>query len=46
MVTALPDQITQIGATSDEPGRYVWHRHILSREDHEMMRTLHVGPGA
>jgi FtsP/CotA-like multicopper oxidase with cupredoxin domain len=24
----------------------VWHCHILSHEDHEMMRVLHVGPGA
>jgi FtsP/CotA-like multicopper oxidase with cupredoxin domain len=46
MVTALPDQVTRIKATFDRPGRYVWHCHILSHEDHEMMRVLHVGPGA
>jgi FtsP/CotA-like multicopper oxidase with cupredoxin domain len=46
MVTALPGQITRIKATFDKPGRYVWHCHILSHEDHEMMRVLHVGPGA
>ena len=46
MVTALPDQVTKIKATFDKPGRYVWHCHILSHEDHEMMRVLHVGPGA
>ena len=46
MVTALPAQITRIKATFDKPGRYVWHCHILSHEDHEMMRVLHVGPGA
>lgn len=46
MVTALPDQVTRIRATFDRPGRYVWHCHILSHEDHEMMRVLHVGPGA
>jgi len=46
MVTALPGQVTRIKATFDRPGRYVWHCHILSHEDHEMMRVLHVGPGA
>ncbi len=45
MVTALPDQVTKIKATFDKPGRYVWHCHILSHEDHEMMRVLHVGAG-
>jgi FtsP/CotA-like multicopper oxidase with cupredoxin domain len=46
MVTALPGQITRIRATFDKPGRYVWHCHILSHEDHEMMRVLHVDAGA
>ena len=46
MVTALPNQVTFIKATFDKPGRYVWHCHILSHEDHEMMRVLHVGGGA
>jgi spore coat protein A len=46
MVTALPGEVTRIKATFDLPGRYVWHCHILSHEDHEMMRVLHVGPGA
>ncbi len=44
MVTALPGQITRIKAIFDKPGRYVWHCHIVSHEDHEMMRVLHVGP--
>ena len=46
MVVCLPGQVTRIKATFDKPGRYVWHCHILSHEDHEMMRVLHVGPGA
>ena len=42
MVTALPDTVTRIKATFDKPGKYVWHCHILSHEDHEMMRVMRV----
>lgn len=45
MVTALPGEVTRIKMTFSKPGRYVWHCHIISHEDHEMMRPLHVGPG-
>ena len=44
LVTALPGQITRIRMKFDKLGRYVWHCHILSHEDHEMMRVLHIGP--
>jgi len=43
MVTALPGQVAKIKAHFNKSGRYVWHCHILSHEDHEMMRVLQVG---
>ncbi|NVK44188.1 MAG: multicopper oxidase domain-containing protein [Oceanospirillaceae bacterium] len=45
MVMALPGEVTRIKLRFDKPGRFVWHCHILSHEDHEMMRPFHVGPG-
>ncbi len=38
-----PGEVTRLIATFDREGRYVWHCHILSHEDHEMMRPLYVG---
>ncbi len=52
MVTSLPGdpesapptgQMVRIRAHFNKSGRYVWHCHILSHEDHEMMRVLQVG---
>lgn len=51
MVTALPGdpegnpisgQMVRIKAHFNKSGRYVWHCHILSHEDHEMMRVLEI----
>jgi spore coat protein A, manganese oxidase len=41
-IAALPGQITRIRAIFDRRGRYVWHCHFLSHEDHEMMRIFQV----
>ena len=40
----LPGEVTRLIAKFDRPGEYAWHCHILSHEDHEMMRRFHVGP--
>ncbi len=38
-----PGEITRVRAYFDIPGLYVWHCHILSHEDNEMMRPYCVG---
>ena len=43
-VIVYPGQLTRIRATFDIEGLFVWHCHILSHEDNEMMRPYHVGP--
>jgi spore coat protein A len=42
-VTMYPGEVTRIVATFDREGLYVWHCHIVSHEDHEMMRPYYVG---
>jgi spore coat protein A, manganese oxidase len=37
-----PGEVTRVIATFDLAGKYVWHCHILSHEDHEMMRPFMV----
>jgi spore coat protein A len=41
-VIMYPGEVTRIIAKFDRPGEYVWHCHILSHEDHEMMRPFVV----
>ena len=43
-VRANPGEVTQVIAHFDLAGLYVWHCHILSHEDHEMMRPYRVVP--
>jgi spore coat protein A len=39
----LPGEVTKVIAKFDRPGLYVWHCHILSHEEHDMMRPFFVG---
>ena len=41
-VVAYPGEVTRVLVSFDRPGEYVWHCHILSHEDHEMMRRFTV----
>lgn len=43
-VLMYPGEVTRIIAKFDREGLYVWHCHIVSHEDHEMMRPYFVGP--
>ncbi|HET9825537.1 MAG TPA: multicopper oxidase domain-containing protein, partial [Chitinophagaceae bacterium] len=38
----LPGEVTRVIAKFDRAGKYVWHCHILSHEDHDMMRPFIV----
>ena len=44
-VISYPGEVTRIKVFFDIPGLYVWHCHILSHEDNEMMRPFCVGGG-
>ncbi|MBF0304226.1 MAG: multicopper oxidase domain-containing protein [Alphaproteobacteria bacterium] len=37
-----PGEVIRIAATFDIAGEYVWHCHVLSHEDNEMMRRFEV----
>ncbi|WP_199836130.1 multicopper oxidase family protein [Streptomyces sp. TP-A0356] len=41
---AYPAAITRVKVRFGQPGRYMWHCHILEHEDNEMMRPFRVGP--
>ena len=38
-----PGEVARVKAIFDKEGEYVWHCHILSHEDHDMMRPFYVG---
>lgn len=42
-VQVHPGEVVRVIAKFDKPGLYVWHCHILSHEDNEMMRPYFVG---
>lgn len=42
-VIAYPGEVTRVKARFDRPGLYVWHCHILSHEDNDMMRPICIG---
>lgn len=43
-VNAFPDQVTRVRLKFKSVGRFVWHCHIVSHEDNEMMRPYEVKP--
>ncbi len=42
-VIAYPGMVTRLRAKFDVRGLFVWHCHIVSHEDHEMMRPYRIG---
>jgi spore coat protein A len=45
-VATPPGYVTRVWAKFDIPGEYVWHCHILSHEEHDMMRNFVVASTA
>jgi bilirubin oxidase len=43
-VLVYPGMVTRVKAKFDLAGLFVWHCHIISHEDNEMMRPMCVGP--
>jgi FtsP/CotA-like multicopper oxidase with cupredoxin domain len=43
-VNTYPGQVTRVRLKFENPGNFVWHCHIVSHEDNEMMRPYRVGP--
>lgn len=43
-VVVWPETVVRLKAHFAVAGQYVWHCHILSHEDNEMMRPFRVGP--
>jgi FtsP/CotA-like multicopper oxidase with cupredoxin domain len=43
-VIAYPGEITRVRMRFQTAGNYVWHCHIVSHEDNEMMRPYRIGP--
>jgi FtsP/CotA-like multicopper oxidase with cupredoxin domain len=43
-VIVYPGEMARVKAKFDIPGQFIWHCHILSHEDNEMMRPYYVGP--
>jgi spore coat protein A, manganese oxidase len=41
-VKSFPGEVTRVLVSFNRPGEYVYHCHILSHEDHEMMRPYEV----
>ena len=43
-VIAYPGEVTRVKLQFTVPGQFVWHCHIVSHEDNEMMRPYRIGP--